>query len=404
MDSPVAPVSLLQDLRFARIAGWLVDAGERALDAGEVLAGLAQRLVTQGVPLSRISIHIQAIHSERIGTSRVWRRDGSLDEQHYGFSVMQDHRYDRSVIRRVHDTRNWVAIWPQREGDEYNITADLRAEGVVHYLIGPLFFSDGEIQAASFSTDRPEGFTTEDQSLLQSLMPLFARILELKTLRRTLNEILRIYVGREPGARILSGQVRRGDVTALSAAMLFVDLRGFTLLSNEMADVPLVELLNRYFDCFVPPVAENGGEVLKFIGDAVLAIFPQPGGEAPQRPPRDAALSAAEEGLLRLDQLNATRRDARPLKAGVALHLGRVAYGNVGSVERQDFTVIGRDVNLVSRLSQLCARTDEALLLSSAFARGLGRPLRPLGPFRMKGFAERQRVFALDDLALRTAH
>ena len=400
---PAAPVSLLQDPRFSRLAGWLVDAGERTQGVGELLEGFSERLLQQGVPVTRTTTHIQSLHSERTGTGRVWRRDRPFEEQHFGFSAMLDDRYARSPIRKVHDTRGWLSLWPQRDGGDFNIVPDLKAEGVEHYLIGPLFFSDGSIQAASFATDRPEGFPPEDQALLQSLMPLFSRMLELKTLRLTLGEILRIYVGREPGARILSGQVRRGDVTALSAAMLVVDLRGFTQLSNQLADVPLVELLNRYFDCFVPPVAENGGEVLKFIGDAVLAIFPQPGGEAPQREPRLAALAAAEEGLLRLDRLNAERPDEKPLKAGVALHLGRVAFGNVGSVERQDFTVIGRDVNLASRLSQLNARTDEALLISAAFARGLDRPLRPLGPFRLKGFDEKQRVFALEDLAPRAA-
>lgn len=403
MDSPIAPVSLLQDPRFASLAGWLVDAGERSPTVGDLVEGFSERLLKQGVPVSRTTAHLNALHSERTGTGRIWRRDGAYEEQHFGFGILVDQSYAGSVIRQVHETRSWVALWPQRETGPYNILPDLKVEGVAHYLVGPLFFSDGSVQAASFATDRPTGFTAEDQALLQSLMPLYARMLELKTLRLTLGEILRIYVGREPGARILSGQVRRGDVTALSAAMLFVDLRGFTPLSNEMADQPLVDLLNRYFDCFVPPVADNGGEVLKFIGDAVLAVFPQPGGEAPQREPREAALAAAEEGLRRLDRLNAERQGERPLKAGVALHLGRVAYGNVGSIERQDFTVIGRDVNLASRLSHLGARTDEALLLSAAFARGLERPLRPLGSFRLKGFDEKQQVFALDDLAARLA-
>jgi len=400
MDSPVTPLTLLEDPRLPKLAGWLIDAGERAANVAQVLEGYAERLVQQGVPLVRATTHIETLHSERAGTGRIWRLGKEQLEQQYGFNSRVDAAYELSPIKRVHEHRAWVEAWPQREDGPYSILLELRAEGITHYMMGPLFYSDGSIQAASFATDRPEGFRPGDVALLQTLMPLYARILELKTIRRMINEVLRIYVGREPGGRILAGQVRRGDITALSAAILFVDLRGFTSLSNELDDHALVTLLNRYFDCFVPPVTENGGEVLKFIGDAVLAIFPQPGGEAPMREPRLAALTAATRGLRRLEALNRRCTVGRkPLKAGVALHLGRVAYGNVGSVERQDFTAIGRDVNLASRLGALCARTNETLLMSAAFARGLERRLRPLGPFRLKGFQERQRVYALDDLS-----
>ncbi len=393
MDSPSIAVT---DPRFLPLAQWLIEAGERARGAGEVLEGYAEHLVAAGVPLARASTHIQTLHSERTGIGRVWRHGESTVEQHYDYSADVDRAYETSPIKTVHDTRKWLALRPQLDAGPYSILADLKAEGLTHYLMGPLFYSDGEVHAVSFATRRPEGFTEGDQQLLRKLQPLYSRILELKTLHRMLTEVLSIYVGREPGGRILAGQVRRGDVTQLAAAMLYVDLRGFTQLSNEMDDTALVALLNHYFDCFVPPVVANGGEVLKFIGDAVLAIFPQPEGEAPVKEPRLRALAAAEEGLANLARLNLETRPAdRPLKAGVALHLGRVAYGNVGSVERQDFTVIGRDVNLVSRLAALCARTEQSLLMSTRFAQGLKRSLRPMGPFRLKGFAERQRVYTL---------
>jgi adenylate cyclase len=388
--------SLAADPRFLPLAQWLTEAGERARGAGEVLEGYAARLVAAGLPLVRSSTHIQTLHSERTGIGRVWRQGHGTVEQHYDYSADVDHAYDSSPIKTVHDTRKWLSLWPQKEDAPYSILPDLRAQGITHYIVAPLFYSDGEVHAVTFATDRPEGFAEGDLRLLKTLQPLYSRILELKTLHRMLTEVLSIYVGREPGGRILAGQVRRGDVTQLAAAMLYVDLRGFTQLSNEMDDAQLVALLNRYFDCFVPPVVANGGEVLKFIGDAVLAIFPQPEGEAPVKEPRLRALAAAEEGLANLARLNLESRPAeRPLKAGVALHLGRVAYGNVGSVERQDFTVIGRDVNLVSRLAALCARTEQALLMSTRFAQGLKRPLHALGPFRLKGFTERQRVFTL---------
>lgn len=391
MDTP----ALLPDPRLLPLMNWLVEAGETALHVGEVLEGFALQLIAHGLPLVRATTHIQTLHSDRQGTGRVWQRGRPMIEQPYGYGPQTDEAYNRSPVRKVHDTGRWLELWPQRDEAAYPIMADLKALGITHYLIAPLPYSDGTVHAVSFATDAPEGFPPEDSGLLHSLLPLYSRTLELKSQRRMLSEVLRIYVGRGPGGRILSGQVRRGDVAVVSAAMLYADLRGFTSLSNEMDDRSLVELLNNYFDCFVPPVIRNGGEILKFIGDAVLAIFPQPEGEAPIKEPRQAALDSALEGFDLLDRYNRSQRaNERPLKVGIALHLGRVAYGNVGSVERQDFTVIGRDVNLVSRLAQLCARTRETLLMSPAFTRGLILPLKEMGPFRLKGFKEPQRVFA----------
>jgi len=387
------------DPRRWPLFAWLLGEAREAMDVSEVLDSFGRRLVAAGLPLARATTHIESLHSERTGTGRVWRPDSGIVEQHYGFDPSVERAYQVSPIRTVHDTRKPLELWPQTDILDYGVLPDLKAEGITHYYLAPLFFSDGQVQAASFATKRPGGFPPEDLALIESLVPLYTQVLELKTVRRELSEVLSIYVGREPGSRILAGQVRRGEVSALSAAILFADLRGFTRLSNELDDNQLVQVLNRYFDCFVPPVAAEGGEVLKFIGDAVLAIFPQPEGEAPVAESRVRALAAAEQGLANLARYNeAERLGQDPLRAGVALHLGRVAYGNVGSVERQDFTVIGRDVNLVSRLASISSRLGtHPLLASQAFVKGLERPNVPLGTFRMKGFRERQPVYALNE-------
>ncbi|HKY93741.1 MAG TPA: adenylate/guanylate cyclase domain-containing protein [Kiloniellales bacterium] len=399
MDQLAPALRAAGDPRRKSLCAWLLGEAREAMDVSEVLDGFGRRLVAAGVPLVRASTHIQALHSERTGTGRVWRPDNGIVEQHYGFDPEEEKAYQVSPIRTVHDSRKPLELWPQRDEINYGVLPDLKAEGVVHYWLVPLFFTDGSVQAASFSTKEKGGFLPEDMALIASLLPLYTQVLELKTVRRELAEVLSIYVGREPGSRILAGQVRRGEVSSLSAAILFADLRGFTKLSNELDNNALVSLLNRYFDCFVPPVAAQGGEVLKFIGDALLAIFPQPEGEAPVAEPRVRALAAAEEGLANLATYNAQERAGlEPLRAGIALHLGRVAYGNVGSVERQDFTVIGRDVNLVSRLASISSRLgSHPLLASQAFVKGLNRPSQALGTFRMKGFREKQPVFALPE-------
>jgi adenylate cyclase len=401
MDQLAPALRAAGDPRRRPLCTWLMGEAGVAADVSEVLEGFGRRLLGAGLPLARASTHIQSLHSERTGTGRVWRPDGGIVEQHYGFDPEVEKAYQVSPIRTVHDTRKPLELWPQVDILDYGVLPDLKAEGVEHYVLVPLLFSDGSVQAASFATKRAGGFLPEDLALIDSLLPLYTQVLELKTARRELSEMLSIYVGREPGNRILAGQVRRGDVSTLSAAILFADLRGFTKLSNELDDTALVGVLNRYFDCFVPPVAAQGGEVLKFIGDALLAIFPQPEGEAPVAEPRVRALAAAEEGLANMTRWNVEERSGlEPLRAGVALHLGRVAYGNVGSVERQDFTVIGRDVNLVSRLASISSRLGRhPLLASQAFVKGLNRPNQALGTFRMKGFREKQPVFSLDGSA-----
>jgi adenylate cyclase len=398
MDQLAPALRAAGDPRRQPLCTWLMGEARAAVDASDVLDGFGRRLIAAGLPLVRATTHIESLHSEHTGTGRVWRPDSGIVEQHYGFDPEVEKAYQVSPIRTVHDTRKPLELWPQVDILDYGVLPELKAEGIEDYHLVPLFFSDGSVQVASFATKRPGGFPPEDLALIDSLVPLYTQVLELKTVRRELAEMLSIYVGREPGSRILAGQVRRGDVSTLSAAILFADLRGFTKLSNELDDTALVGVLNRYFDCFVPPVAAQGGEVLKFIGDALLAIFPQPEGEAPVAEPRVRALAAAEQGLANMTRWNVEERSGlEPLRAGVALHLGRVAYGNVGSVERQDFTVIGRDVNLVSRLASISSRLGtHPLLASLAFVKGLNRPSQALGTFRMKGFREKQPVFSLD--------
>ncbi|MBC6406380.1 MAG: adenylate/guanylate cyclase domain-containing protein [Rhodospirillales bacterium] len=387
------------DPRSLPLVGALTALGRHAGDVSALVQGYNERLVALGLPVDRATVHLSTLHSERIGTSRVWRPGQEVIETDHGFGVRSSSPFLGSPVRTAEETQAPVELWPfvKPEEQSFNILPELRTEAIAHYIAYPLFLSDGTVNVASFATKRAGGFDPRDRGLLESLMPLYTRVLEIKNLRQTVEELLKIYVGRGPGARILSGNTKRGQVSRLSAAMLMADMRHFTDLSNRIAERRLVQVLNAFYDCFVPPIVEGGGEVLKFIGDAVLAIFPQPDGMAPMASPRERALIAARQGLARLADYNETlTEDPAIVEAGVALHLGRVAYGNVGSVERLDFTAIGPDVNLVARLASLCSRLEQPLLLSERFATGLTVPLRDLGAQRLKGFAQRQRIFALE--------
>jgi adenylate cyclase len=259
-----------------------------------------------------------------------------------------------------------------------------------------LIYATGMVNALAWATRRPGGFSAAELEVLRAVLPSFAAVAELKALRRFIGGILTTYVGNEAGKLILDGQVRRGDVREITAALMLVDLRDFSLMSDRLSPRAVIRMLNHYFDCIIPPIRAQGGEVVEIMGDGVLAMFP----EGPEHTAADAcssALAAATAGLAALAERN-RQHPATPLHAGAALHYGTVSYGNIGSGDRLDFTVIGPDVNLTSRIERLCRELDRTLILSEAFAATLHRPMWEIGHFEMRGFAKMQRLFELPPL------
>ena len=217
----------------------------------------------------------------------------------------------------------------------------------------------------------------------------------MEDLRRFATNVLSTYVGHEPGELIMQGQIRRGDVRTIKAALMMVDLRDFTGLSDALPPSEVIETLNRYFDCVIPPIKRHGGEVLEFLGDGILAILNE-NGERSAREACQMAFEAAQEGLDSLSALNHNLSIApRHLKAGFALHYGEVSYGNIGAGDRLDFTVIGPDVNLTSRIERLCRELDRNLIMSEDFVRYLDSPVFEIGHFRLRGFSRMQLLFGL---------
>ena len=379
----------------AALRNWLIDDAGFLGDFGLVLEGLCTRFIAAGVPLARATSHIQVVHSERLGVTRLWQKGRPMIEQHFGFEQEVEEMYQRSPVRVAHETRQRFELHPaDPTAATFGITPDLIAAGITHYVMYPLFFSSGQVNAASFATDRVGGFLPSHLAMIEGVLPALARVMEIKGLQRSRRELLEIYVGRVPADRILDGQIQRGDVIATDAAILFCDLRRSTQLSIELEEHVYIQTLNRYFDCVVPAVRRAGGDVLKFIGDGVLAMFTL-SARSDDCLHCSGALAASNEILAALRELN-EREPLRngSLEVGIALHEGRVAFGNVGSVERQDFTVIGQDVNLAARLCALSAELGEPLLISERFASRAGIALRSVGDFLLKGFTERQSVYA----------
>ena len=272
------------------------------------------------------------------------------------------------------------------------------------YLAVPLFFADGVVHGATFATRNPCGFTDTQITTLESIAAPLSRAVENRTLRRTASALLDTYVGNKGGTRILAGQIRRGYADTIDAAIWMSDMRGFTTLADRLEPQKLLDLLNRYFDCQVPSILDRGGEVLKYMGDGLLAVFLLEPGAANAREACDAALSAAREARAavarlsrRLESRDILAGGLRGLRLGVALHLGQVLFGNIGSRNRLDFTCIGPAVNLAARIEKLTGELGRTILASDEFARQCSSEFVAIGNFDLTGFATTRKVFGLQD-------
>ena len=382
--------------RLQHISRWLASEA-RFFDTNRVVfERFCMKLSELGVPLDRSWLHLRTLHPQYAGMSRLWTREAGIEERYLDHGFERTSTYLASPIRFVVEGQK-TGRWRLNTEDTlpFPVLDELRAVGYRDYAVAPLLYSSGTANAISWATRAVEGFGDDDLQLFHDVLPDFAAIAEIKSLRRFATNILRTYTGREPGELILKGQIRRGDVRTIAAALMLVDLRNFTLMSDTLAPSAVIETLNRYFDCVMPPVNRHGGEVMEIMGDGVLAIFNDsveggPGTACQQ------AFEAAREGIEALARSNRSQPDgASHLAAGFALHHGTVAYGNIGSGDRLDFTVIGRDVNLTSRIERLCRELDRQLIMSGEFVDHLQQPMFEIGHFALRGVPRMQLLFGL---------
>jgi adenylate cyclase len=279
---------------------------------------------------------------------------------------------------------------------DFAFLAELRAEGVSDYLAIPLRFTNGEIHAATFTTRRAGGFSAAQIEALERIVPPLARVAEVRALRRTAINLLDAYVGHKAGERILAGRIRRGDTEAIRAVIWLSDMRGFTKFADSISPQALIGILNTFYDCLVPAIEAAGGEVLKFMGDGLLAIF-HIGEDAEVGEVCARALRAAKEAKDKIEALPPAGDDTTGarLRFGLALHVGEVLYGNIGAGTRLDFTCIGPAVNMAARLEKVAARLERVIVGSAAFAQHLPQEFVELGAFELAGFRRAETVYRL---------
>jgi adenylate cyclase len=377
------------------VIDWLLDEGRRVTDPGQFLDAFAAQVRRCGIDVARITTGVPLLHPQLFSFSGLWELGKPPTERTFKLETVEKvSALDNSPIRLAYSgeaTR--LRLTDPFVAGEFPIATDLRREGYTDYLVLPVPFGDGTFKALSLATRRTGGFSDDEIALFRSIVPAFSINLEVQTLRRTARTLLDTYVGRQSGGRVLAGQIRRGMGETIRAVIWLCDLRDFTALSEKLQPDALIGTLDKYFGAVAGAVEKQGGEVLKFIGDAMLAIFPvEADGGAACR----SALHAAADARETLAEENRARAAERlpPIAYGIALHVGDVLYGNVGSETRLDFTVIGPAVNLTSRIESLCKTTGRPLLLSEDFVRLSGLLATSVGKFELKGVGGTQRVFA----------
>ncbi|MGA2895327.1 MAG: adenylate/guanylate cyclase domain-containing protein [Xanthobacteraceae bacterium] len=378
------------------IVDWLIDGARSAPLPPDVLTELCVRLTAIGFPIWRAVVFIRTLHPNVVGRRFVWTPDKGTVVNEGTFELLERDVFRNSPMAQLKS----ADMVRRRLADpdcpmDYPILHDLRKEGVTDYVISPFRFTNDQVHFASWATRQPGGFTDAEMAIIESVTAPLARVAEIRAAHRMAGNLMSTYVGPNAGERVLAGQIRRGFTEQIHAAIWLSDMRGFTKLADRLAPQALVDLLNRYFDCQVPAITEHGGEVLKFMGDGLLAIFPiGPGLDAADR--CAAALKAAHDARAKVAALQATADDAEAVRFGLALHIGDVLYGNIGSGNRLDFTCIGPAVNLAARLEKLAGTLGRTVLASQEFA-GHCREFVPIGNFAVAGFAEQQMVFGLSD-------
>jgi adenylate cyclase len=404
-------------LKLAAVTDWLADAGLRSLSLDDIVDGFARRLNEAGVPVARVFAGMNTLHPMVRVRSLIWDRSVGpatrFEFRHVDIDapILRQSPFD-SMLRHGIAERRYDLTSPKPE-HEVPLFEELRAAGMTDWLGRVFPFGElspqiggpadaervGELWlVCSLTTDRPGGFSDGHIAVLREVLPVFALAAKATTMPLVHEGLLAAYLGQDPATRILAGTVHRGEVQGVEAVLFFTDLRGFTALADTLPGRDLIGLLDDCFNCMVRPVVARGGEVLKFLGDGLLANFRIE--DRPRAETCAAALEAAKEALALMAGLAETRR-ARSLPTpdlDIALHVGHVNYGNVGADARLDFTVIGPAVNEASRIERLCDALGRHLLMSQSFSRaaeGNRRELVSLGRHRLRGVREETELFGL---------
>jgi len=373
------------------VSDWLIRNSRTADMPDERITMLCERLRALGLPLDRYGSSTEILDVEHDAIARIWVRGRGVTTRTY-IREVGDSQYITSPFHEAARTGRAVELrLPQTDDARFAVVAELKADGFAHYLCVPISLMSGSHGWVTFATRRRSGFSRAEVAALARLLPAIAMLIDLRSTWLSHDKLLRTYVGDEPHRAILQGNTKRGQVSTIRSAMLFADMRDSVGYTVDLDAVAAVGVFNALFDCLVPPIESRGGEVLKYMGDGLLAIFRE--NDRDRSGAADRALAAAVDAMRVLDARNVAHPEERPIEAGVALHYGEAAYGNIGSGVRLDFTVIGKDVGLASRIAALNRPLEQPVLMSTEFVERLDGTAVRIGAFPMRGFKQPIDVF-----------
>ena len=395
----------LARLDAERLTRWIAEQATSSDDPEGLLDTFCATLFAAGLPLWRVSVSTPAIDPTARAFSMNWVRDQGISFVRTAHGIENEAAFRRGPVHALIEANQPFGRWrldTLQSGGGFALLHQTRQDGGTDYVLHMIGFTPGSALrgvACSFVTDAALGFSDNDLARIEDALPIFGLAICKLSLSYTLRETLGTYLGRATASRVLDGQILRGEGRTMSAAILLTDLKAFTALTDRVDPVRIVGWLDEHFDALGDPVAQNGGEILKFLGDGFLAVFPI--AELGSRPCAvcERALEAGRAALASNRALNDRRRAAGlpELDADLALHFGEVVYGNVGTSRRLDFTVIGRAVNEASRIEKLCDALDRSLLVSDSFAERCGGDLVSLGTHPLRGLEQPQRIWTVPE-------
>jgi adenylate cyclase len=398
---------------------WAVHQGLRGASAYELFDGYCQQLVIDGVPLWRVQAGMQTLHPQWAAYSYLWRRDlNAIQPEQHARGDFDNAQWRRStlydLIRRANagehnpSMRRRLDAGPEQR--DFAVLDEFFQQGATDYFAQLFTFgesgdpSQGTGALYSFVTDRGGGFDDDDMALLQSTLPALSLAMKAHASHEIASALLGTYLGQETGRRVHAGAIDRGSVETIHAVLWFADIRGFTAMSDAWPGSVVVDALDDVFEALAAALRPRGGEVLKFLGDGMLATLAFD--EADRATTCRAALDAAAEATAAIAALNAARTaSGLPIvTVDLALHVGDVLYGNVGAADRLDFTVVGPAVNEVTRIEALCEPLQHTVLTSAEFAEAVkdtDQRLVSLGRYELRGVREPKEIFGLAPAAVR---
>lgn len=377
------------------IAAWLIGAARRIASGTETLDEFAWRLHAAGLPLLRVSLHAGTLHPQYLGAAIIWWRDtGATHRIMIMHEIADLIPYEVNPVRRVREGGETLRrrLEGPDAGFDFAVLHELKERGGTDYLALPIGGAFGPSSyMVTYVSDRAGGFSDAELADLKRISELLSVVADMHSQKHIAENVLIAYLGQQTGPRVLAGRIRRGSGEAIAAVLWSSDLRGFTKLSDHVAGEEVIAILNRVFDAQARAITGHGGEILKFIGDGLLAIFPLAAEGAAQA--ANKALVAAHEALAAVHAIEHESLGGESLRMVVALHYGSVIYGNIGAADRLDFTVIGPSVNLVSRIEAVAKSLDLPLIVSDDFARAHGGALRSLGLHQLRGLDQPHELF-----------